>query len=294
MKEIKLRLYNEEISFYIKNIKIFYGKNILLKHEIINSINQYISKSTETEYNDEIKRNIEIKLNGEVLNPRDCLYFTISNHFDIDKDIKLGSKSLTLTYIESKLKNIEYNNLFSELISILSKLIDEELSPNNITINTTTLEFKLKDFSTKNIIDLIDTSIIKKGYLANQYDLNYEENINLQIKLLKNVVINNPEKIIFLVFDCELTEKLINEVEKQFTEDNVICLIVANINHFTNLEDIILLNNQILDLMNKETIYDYLLMNLSFHTDLEGITYLLRDYIDGIKNPKTIELDSFL
>ena len=69
MREIKLYIDNEEISFAIDKHKILYGENYLKKYKIFNKIEKYFKTKNDNEINSE-----DVFLEGDPLNKNDFLF----------------------------------------------------------------------------------------------------------------------------------------------------------------------------------------------------------------------------
>lgn len=246
-----------------------------------------IEKGNDSEYIKENNEKVKLYYDEAELNPNDFNIFFINDNFDLENDLKLGSKSLSLKYLETKLEEIEKNDLYNTIKQLLTDFSRENLDPYSIKIGDTNIKYNITNFETKQLLKLINPSIYANDLEKNVYDLEYEDVILFQLKLLNKISKISNKKIIIIV-DNYMTKQILDELEK-INREEVFILILRNINlqHFKT-DDYLLVNQTTLDLDNKEKINEFIFNNLPFHVD--NVEELFKDYINGKTSNNIIEL----
>ena len=89
---------NNKINIIIDKIKIFYGKNYSLKKRIIANLEQALTKNSSSEYAKNTYKEIDLNINDQKINTSQFEIYKITSDFDIDSNLKLGTKSLCQKY----------------------------------------------------------------------------------------------------------------------------------------------------------------------------------------------------
>lgn len=284
MREIKLHINKETLSFAVQNYKILYGENYIKKYEIFNKIERYFRvRSNDDCYN-------EVLLDDEPLNKSDFLFFKITSNFDLEEEFKLGSKSLTKKYLELKLQNIEYLEELNTLKIILESLNDNYVANNlNIKCNDKILRFSFDEIDNKQLIKLIDVKLTTEYENMNVYDLNYHEVILMQLKMIEEMI-SLSDKPVFLLIDCYLDEYLLNEILSINVNDSIILINISAEHRVKNINDYLLVNNSVIDTFDEVLLY-YLINKINiFISDVYDFKKLLISYIEGSSDSKINEL----
>ena len=163
----------------------------------------YTNKIEKTELFIEENNRIQILIDGKELTRHDELII-IDHSFDFEDDLKCGSKSLTLRYLQSLIlsKSLcdEMQQMNSFLALVSSMLSSEEYYFEAVELNQKTLPKLLLPFA---VID---------GDVVNSLDLSYEEMIARQVFLAKNSLSDSKRSIIFIEV-IELNEELKEIIE---------------------------------------------------------------------------------
>ena len=286
MREIKLYIDNEEISFAIDKHKILYGENYLKKYKIFNKIEKYFKTKNDNEINSE-----DVFLEGDPLNKNDFLFLKIVSNFDFEEELKINSKTLIKKYLELKLQNIDYLEELNTLKIMLESLNNNFVSDNlNIECNGKIINFSFDEIDNRELIKLLNVDIRNLEYdKISIYDLDYHDTILLQLNMVENIMKLN-EKPIFLLIDCYLDEYLLNKVLLLNSKDSII-LINTNTKHkVERVEDYLLVNNYVFDLFDEVTLYHLMDTMNVFINDVSEFKKIITDYISGNNNSKVIEL----
>lgn len=286
MREIKLYIDNDEISFAVNNYKILFGENYIKKYKIFNKIEKYFKTKNDDEVNTD-----DVFLEGDPLNKNDFLFLKIDSDFDFENELKLNSKTLIKKYLELKLQNIDYEEELNTLKIILESLNDNFVKDNlNINYNNKTLGFSFDEIDNKELIKLLDVGICNENNeKMSIYDLEYHDVIILQLKLIQNIIILN-DKPIFLLIDCYLDEYLLNEILSLDTKDSIILINTNKKHKIKHLDDYLLVNNYVYDMFDDVTLYHLIDKMNMFISDDNALKEIIVNYINGSNDSKVIEL----
>lgn len=196
MDNIKIFFSNKVVELAINQNKLILGNNYHKKFEIIKSIRQYFEKKNYSEYQQVNNHRCQIEFNENRLDNRGWELFEINNFFDLNNDIKLGSKSLLVKYFETSLKDIEYNESVNTINILLEDLSKEFYEIKEIKDVDLSVSFQPLNYKT--IIKLLNLSVLRDGIEANGYDLSYEQLIIFQLNLIKEIGLNENTKNLLL------------------------------------------------------------------------------------------------
>ncbi len=286
MREIKLYIDNEEISFAINNYKILFGENYIKKYKIFNKIEKYFKTKNDDEVNTD-----DVFLEGDVLNKNDFLFLKIDSDFDFENELKLNSKTLIKKYLELKLQNIDYEEELNTLKIILESLNNNFVKDNlNINYNNKFLNFSFDEIDNRELIKLLDVEICNENSdNISIYDLEYHDIIILQLKLIQSII-NLNDKPIFLLIDCYLDEYLLNEILSLDTNDSIILINTNKKHKIKHLDDYLLVNNYVYDMFDDVTLYHLIDKMNMFISDDNALKEIIVNYINGSNDSKVIEL----
>ncbi len=285
---------NNKINIIIDKIKIFYGKNYSLKKRIIANLEQALTKNSSSEYAKNTYKEIDLNINDQKINTSQFEIYKITSDFDIDSDLKLGTKSLCQKYLEKKLENLEYNDLYNTIKELLKIFDMEYLSNNtNMQLSLSNLNFQTGDLEIKQFIKLIKPKLIENDLEKNYFDLTYEELIEYQLNMIYEIAKDN-DKTHIIIIDTHLTKNLFNKI-LNINEANIKFIILQNLyNDNIKLADYILINNKILDLADEENINTFIFEELPFHLEPNEINEIFIEYLKNNKTSKVIELFNVL
>lgn len=206
----------------------------------------------------------------------------------------MGTKSLCQKYLEKKLENIEYNDLYNTIKELLKTFGMEYLSTNtNMQLSLSNLSFQTGDLEIKQFIKLIKPKLIENDLEKNYFDLTYEELIEYQLNIIYEIAKDN-DKTHIIIIDTHLTKNLFNKI-LNISEGNIKFIILQNLyNDNIKLADYILINNKILDLADEENINTFIFEELPFHLDPNEINEMFTEYLKNNKTSRVIELFNVL
>ena len=285
---------NNKIDIIIDKVKIFYGKNYVLKKQIISNLEQLLIKNSISEYAKNNYRELELYINDNKANINQFELYKINSDFDIDTDLKLGTKSLCQKYLEQKLENIEYNDLYNTIKELLKTFDMEYLSSNvDMELNSSTISFQIGDLELKQFIKLIKPKLLNEEFEKNYFDLTYEELIEYQLNMIVALA-KNIDKTHIIVIDTHITKKIYDLI-MNIQENNIKFIILQNVvNNSIDLKNYALINTNIIDLADEEKINTFIFEELPFHVEPNEINKLFIDYLTNNRTSKVIELTNIL
>lgn len=229
MKKITIINNESQYDIIVDNIKMICGDNYEAKDKIINTFINYFSKMNRSDYADENGYNSLIKINDDYISDSNYEFFFVSQLFDLNSDLKLTSKSLCLMYITALLNNIEYNETFNTIAILLNDLLNEVSE--NEAIHDIIPMFE-SELTKKDILKLLSFSFIKEDNIINNFDLNLEEKINLQLEMIAKIS-SVSEKNTIVVVDSPIVYKttfeklnMINGIKLLFLKSPILLVIM--------------------------------------------------------------------
>lgn len=277
MHKINITHNNRNISFSFGALKFITGHNIELKYEIFRILRKHFFGIDASEYAIEHDLSSGIKIDDKPLDTKRWKFYEIQSRFDIDYDLKLGSKSVSLKFIESALVNIEYepliqtiNNLFKDLEIMIEELLN---------VFESDIEFKanLPEMSLKTILKLIELNLYNDDSKMTMYDMNIMSTIELQTKIIKKIAELNPQNEYILCIEAlKMSEELMKEVQNHQIP-NLSILVITEDRVDTNVNNVVNVSNKIIDFANEVDLYNEIVMEADFQMSME----LLKEYLSA-------------
>ena len=186
-------------------------------------------------------------------------------------------------------------------MSFINKIEDidnfiTELNQNNdidIIEDNYKLIFDFDNIEIKDIIKFMKPKILINDYEANYLDMEYEDILLYQLKMIE-IISKNTDKNVIVTYTGYITEKLILKIN-ELKQENLKILIYTNFKHKAlTLENYCFVNTKLIDLVDEININNEIIMSLPFHVNKEELNKLFIYYINGILNKKIIELKKLL
>ena len=295
MHEFLLEQGNDSFRIDFENYKFLVGTNFVKKYQIAFLFRNFFNKVTNSSFALEgsLKRTcnfddkpIEIKL---------WRYIEVSPNFDLETDLKMGTKSLFSKYLDSFSDVFEYNEYFNTLKTLINSL-NEEFFENETSFEIGEKKVNLfLDEITRNIIfKQIIPLISCNDFDCNSGDLDYEELILLQFALIDKIASKNKDNYIFINAEIPfLTKKIISRI---FGLKYQNCFVLINTNSVPQCkyQDVYLCSKYLIDFSNDENIIENI-MEMPFHIEKEELLSSVQHFLDNInaqesKNKVTEEL----
>lgn len=292
METMTIHIDSETIALALPKMKVFFGGSDDYVYRIFQTIEQYFTKATDTEYVKEYCYDPVVYLDDSPLNLRDALLFRIDPYFDFYNDSKMGAVSMLRKYAETSLADIPYNDNFSTLVTaygiVENEIIQSDLSIQNDDVR---MSFRLEPFTQKILIKLMNPVFFKKDCEMQHYSFSRKESINLQISIISRIS-RKCNKRIFVLYDGPLGQEGIDDFKKLSLEKNISMIIASQTYHCpTDLSSYAFTTNQgVFDLADWQAVGERIGMNLPWHWEDDDLKNLFRDYISGEWNEKTLYL----
>lgn len=253
---------DNRVSIIVDKVKYIYNDDLKQYWTIKKTIDNFVNKTLPSEYAKENNIDTSFIIDGEIATKHDEM-FIVSDAYNIDDDIKLGSKSLILRYITGKINSTEYRDDLCQLNGFLNYLASN-LSDDIFVISAI-------ESLNKIIPKIITASYLKDDEYANSDDLDYDELICIQLKMISGSLDTGKRTLIF-AFIPFLTKRIKNTIDEMQG-----CYIVVLFNYVSN--NIIFDDNLVIDtidLEDEERLYERM-MSMSEYYDI-------KDYKNKIKN----------
>lgn len=275
MHKISVVNFNKRIDVLISKTKYIIGNDYDNKDLIKKTMIYYFSKLNLSEYAEDTYGKSYVLFDDSLLNISDFDFYYINPNFDMDSDIKLTSKSLCLSYINSLLDNIEYNETFQTISVLMNDLLENVFDvKNEIIVPNVNV-----DFTKKTLIKLISLYFMKDDNQINNYDLSLKERIILQLKMIASISKKSNKNIIILG-EIPIIDKEIIEILDEINSYNLI--FIENSKERDDIDLYIMNQNEIIDLQNDELIFE-LCNNSQNYYDIKGMKEkVYSDYLNKI------------
>lgn len=275
MKKFRLQCKNFLLNFIINKYKVLFCEDLIYYHNIYKLFTNIFKKKVRSDYAIENDLEYLLFLNDSKINLNDFMYFEVTDDFNVDEDLKMGSKSLTLNYLNSIFKDIEFNDDYQNILTILNSLsyeFDDSILDMIIKLNTY--------LNIKNLTKLFCINILKEDNEINSLDYNYNEILILQLKMISIISKSIDKNTLIFVKVPFITNEIIKYIEKL----DCITIILTNYIPY-NSENLCIINsNIIIDLDDQEAIYDiYLNTNHNYEDSFKFKQHIIDKYINSRK-----------
>ncbi len=279
MKRLKIQEGSREWSIDVHNFKLLIGNNIEQKYQVNSVLRNCLNKLSTSEFAMENQRKRYCYLNEKLIDTKQWKYFEINQFFDLETDMKLGTKSLILKYLETFADEIEESETF-ETLKILFDSFGKEFFTDNtgIEFQNKTLNFSLDTFTKSIIFKSLIPIISCDEFSCNSADLSYKEIILLQLKLISQIAKKSFDKGVIAY--CSIPQ-ITSEIEKclcSINLDNLILLVDTNTLLDVDSSYYSIFSTNYLDLANEEMVLDKI-MELPFHIEKENLYNRFRNYV---------------
>lgn len=259
---------HDSVDVVIDRIKYYATNNINDYWIIKKSVECIINKVGNSEYAEENNSNSYLNICESSISKFDELIF-IDDNYNLDEDLKLGSKSLSLRYIMKLINDNIVNDEFLQLNCMINLIAD--------MISTDILSAEAISLTAKSFTKLISVSAIKDELRCNSKDLSYEETIIFQLELLKKII--TAEKRYIIIIDLTfMTETLYNEIESL---ENCYVLVVFQHTYKKDFGDNIMIDG--IDFENDELLYERMMKMSDFYNLDEYKINKKEEYLKKLK-----------
>lgn len=280
MNKITVTRGNTTVNIALMNVKYIIGNSYQFKHNIFRDIRMFFENISLSECSQEMGTDASISINDQLLNKKETLFYEVKTDYSIDTDVKLTSKSLILKYFELLLNGPDFIDTINT-INILFSSLSEEINGQSI------IHADFTSVVNKQLLKLLIPYYFDE-YIKDEYDLEYEEVILLQLELLKyisehNININH---ILVIMNITVITNKIMDKLTE--LADCNILVVTDNYHDKMNIEDIYYCDqNYILDLANEEDIYRYICDNDYYLLTIEEAREKMKRHLQNMAYRQT-------
>lgn len=258
-----------KFDFGMNQYKLLLGNYYSTKYEIIKSIKRAIIKPPISEYQQYNEEKSEIYVNDILQQPKSMEFISISGDFDLGSDLKMGSKSLSMKYLESKL----FQNNFEDEYQTIRFLLDDML---NQISDDDYIKFTSDEFNHRLLTKFVSTLMIRDELQINDFDLDYDEKIGLLLKMIKEICAHDAQKWYFVVFE---TQHFSFNIQAQLSDCPTNCLIFVVTSEMRiedKIENVLYCKNKVFDFSDETMIYQTIINNAPMYLEMEVLTGMLK------------------
>ena len=290
MRKVEISDYEEAWKFSIDRVKIIQGDN---KYRLYKSLQHQMMKEDASEYESERNDQLEIKINGQKLDTKINKIYLLNLFTNFDDELKLSARSILVEYLESHLKDVDYQDEFimlNQSIDLINQGIFEDLC---IESNDSKMMFALQPFTLKTLIKSSIAELYKNELHANDYDLTLNEKMILFFTVLNRISLKNQSRnyIVLVVID-ELTSIIYEELISSSNANLQYVVFVNDLHCVVNYQDLYVVGKIKMDFSDEESIYENLVIEKGIAQDLEDSKRILSDYCNNPR--KTTKFSCYL
>lgn len=287
---------NTEYLIDIDNYKYLVGNNFDTKFRIYSIFKNHFSKINNSDFAIEQRYKRECLFDGKIINLKEWRFFEVSPYFDLDTDMKMGTKSLLLKYLDSFSDFLDYNDTMNTLSILVNSLNEEFFDVETpIQIGDKTIKLQLSNITRPTIFKEVVPVIYSDDNDCNSADLTYEEHILLQLKIIESILSKENSRYSLIYANIPHITKSIELAILGMKHENAFVIVQTNEIPKDNYQNFAICSSRFIDLSNDDMIIDRI-MDVPFHISKEDFIKTTQDYffnktIDS-KNNLIIELFS--
>jgi len=231
-------------------------------YELKKAIKGYFDKNHLSEYQGHYLKKYNLMFNDKEIDVRYWDFFELNHNYDLNSDVKLGSKSLLLKYYESLFVDVEYLDEVNTINQLLTVVLDDYINNNtNLTLDSFNLHSSFLEINAKSLIKSLNVAILKEEMEANYYSLDYDEIIIFQLDIIEKIYSSNKlNKAICFIELPLLTNKILTKIQTiKLSNIKVLVFPLKIERDCFSIKNTFLLNKNTLDLYSEEDIYEFIL-----------------------------------
>ncbi|MDY0210251.1 MAG: CRISPR-associated protein Csn2-St [Acholeplasma sp.] len=285
MNKLSIIQNNHAIEFGFGKVKYLYGNNYEMKHFLSRTLKKHFFGVDQTEYDREKDCLTEIKIDDKPLDTKKWKMYEISDNYDVDTELKLGSKAILLKYIELSLVNIEYDETVQTiniLLNDLCKILEEKINQLDSKFDFL-VEFP--ELTTKFLVKNMNLGMMEEGYKINGYNLTIEELLWVQVKMAIFIATSNDLFNYIFLIDTPILYERIKTLIECHELPNLHFLVAINEPLDTDVDNVISFESKSLDFANEVDLYNDILLELEVTLTLDELKEKLHNYICKEEDP---------
>lgn len=256
------------------NFEVEHNKYIVCNsndyYPILQAIRLFTSKE-KSEYRTENSFKLKIMKNEKEIDVKNNLFIEISDSYSLIEDRKLTTKSLMLKYLEAKLQNQSYFDTIGTIDILLESLAEEMNEDDSLNVQFNSAGYK-------QLIKML-TPFYVDDLQKDEFDLNYDQVILFQLKLIEYIAQNNNkyDNIIIYGHINNISAKVIEKLKKL---NNSIQLIFTN-NYMENMNirEVALYEQSLMDFSNIEQFYIEYSQKSFQQYSLQEVEYMIIEFL---------------
>lgn len=253
----------------IDKVKYVYNDDLLQYWTIKKAFFQMINKKQKSEYANENNIFPALYIDDEAANKYDEFFFVHSN-FDIDDDFKLGTKSLVLRYLNTRLNcdNDILDNLYhlKTMLNYFASLLSDER-----------FVVESSEDTNKLITRLMKVIYLKEEFYANASDLDLDELVCFQLRLI-NEAKDVGKRTFVLVETPFLNSNIISQINAM---DKCHIIVLFNkVSSNTSFDNNLVVDT--LDLENEEKLYERMMLMSKYYDINEYRIQIKKEFLSKI------------
>lgn len=271
MHKVSIHNNGEFVEFIVNRSKLVIGRDYEVKNTIIKMFLNKFNKVGNSDYCENNYSN-KLMIDEEDISISDYDFFYVNSRFNLNDDLKLGTKSLSLRYLNALFDNIEYEDTFQTVNILLTDLIENLISDEESSIMPN-IGFQM---TKKYLIKLIEMSFLKDDEEINNYDLSLKEKISLQLNLIKTITKTSNKRIIIL-YDSPFLDVKDYDLINTISDISILLIESTNVNV---CKDFYLSDFFHIDLLDDNSIYEVCFEDNDNHITIgEMKDKLVREYL---------------
>lgn len=254
MNLLEIKVKGKKYELEIDQAKIILLADPAIPYIINQTIKHILEKEEVSEFEEEQNSVSSVYWNEQKIEVKRWNFFYLSPHFDLNDDLKLGSKSLVLSYLESNLREIEYSDAFTMLNQSIEVLNQEFIEENTLTkLDDLVLKGRLKQFTLKSLVKFLEIQMCLEDSSCKDFDLPIDLKVSLLFRIVSTIAKKNPERSFIVVVDKgRMTSIEFSAFKDDIPKNMVVIVMATSLLGSFDSNQVILSNKGFIDLGSQE------------------------------------------
>lgn len=264
----------------VDKYKVLIGNNHEMKYSFLKKLEASFQKVSTSDYREENQIELKMKINGDRPDLKRWQFYFIHSWLNLEDEMKLGSKSILLKYLETQIQEVEFNEYYQLLNQSIISFNEDFLSDVKIEVDDSRIAFQLNEITQKTLVKNIASKLLIDDFEADELDLPYYNKFAHYIKMISLVANKNRGMNFLVTIDCpSFTHKICTLIEE--SPQNTKYLI--NCNHLgrsISTENIIICGKKMIDLADEESVINEIMIEHYDSIDYQSFISQLQHSID--------------
>ncbi len=240
MNKLTVKKGNVSYEFAVDYVKYCLGNNYVNKHEFKNIIFEVFNGSKSTEYAMNFTGTSVILFNDHPILSKFWNMYYVNENYSINSEMKLTAKSLSSLYFETIFNDMDHFDTINTLNILMESLAQEIESENWNT--------RFISLTPKQLVKLMTPIYLLDENQANEYDLDYEQSIIMQLDMIKLISENIKTKKHLCLIEIPLLTENIQKAIEQLKDNCITIVMLSGYSILIDVEDVYLFEQDTLDL----------------------------------------------